>query len=545
MEETRVFPNQISCAAQLVHFVMTAVASFIHLRAEMQSGKSNTFLYAGLQLLLKERIDHIVVFCGSNETSLRKDMFDLCTNPDESEFWMSVEVNALPIGRLQGRNIRKNKIHVVYQQDMQKWISDVSRRPEGKILWIWDECHYGSSNDQLVDAFCEKMHLDMTGNDRFGTQKAGDLIWTVSATDFAGRSNMYHHKQNKKILELQSGEGYVGVRDMMENDSVEFYNPQSQSVLNQTIEHAMESLDGGGIGLIRVTKKTESKIKTFLEETCGIPSKDIIKHWSGRSKIADINEYLDKHCQHYALKDRVKCIIFLKGRERMGHRLKKHDIKFVIETAYDPNADTILQSLFGRMCGYGQDGSDVTKKIFLPENAEKDVSSYKKGDLPTKAKDMMRQYRSKHKRTIPEKLVVDLGTMCDVNSTKIRTHILEKINARQFTTHAVNEPKDLEKLTKESITIGDISLAGIRKKREEHYNYLEKSYLDETIIEKPGTGLGVRADGSEIKAWFPKTLKELDGDSQVTVYLQFLSNYEKQEVAKATSKAITSEPVGN
>jgi hypothetical protein len=52
-------------------------------------------------------------------------------------------------------------------------------------------------------------------------------------------------------------------------------------------------------------------------------------------------------------------LIFIRGMYRMGKVVPKPHIAFIMETSKEPNTDTVLQGLIGRMCGYGiNDGEE-------------------------------------------------------------------------------------------------------------------------------------------------------------------------------------------
>jgi hypothetical protein len=69
-------------------------------------------------------------------------------------------------------------------------------------------------------------------------------------------------------------------------------------------------------------------------------------------------------------------IVHICGRFRMGQVVPKRFIAMVYEQSANPNADTILQGLVGRMCGYQVDGAHVDVDIYVSHKAEELVRKY-------------------------------------------------------------------------------------------------------------------------------------------------------------------------
>ena len=70
------------------------------------------------------------------------------------------------------------------------------------------------------------------------------------------------------------------------------------------------------------------------------------------------------------------CIIHICGRFRMGQVVPKKHIAMVYEQSKKPNADTILQGLVGRMCGYRSGGAHTSIDIFVSPTAEDSIRVY-------------------------------------------------------------------------------------------------------------------------------------------------------------------------
>ena len=69
-------------------------------------------------------------------------------------------------------------------------------------------------------------------------------------------------------------------------------------------------------------------------------------------------------------------LVHICGKFRMGQVVPKMHIAMVYEQSAHPNADTILQGLLGRMCGYRANGAHTDVDIYVSAMAEELIRKY-------------------------------------------------------------------------------------------------------------------------------------------------------------------------
>ena len=127
----------------------------ITLVAPMQSGKTSTYFDVAIDAIKNGIVKKIVIFSGNRETMLRKQTMD------------SVSKNEL----------LKDVTEVVWGPELKKYNPDIFTN----TLYIWDESHYGQSDEQEVDNFCSKCGICPLGLDSFQSV----YYLSVSATPFS------------------------------------------------------------------------------------------------------------------------------------------------------------------------------------------------------------------------------------------------------------------------------------------------------------------------------------------------------------------------
>ncbi len=509
-DDDKVYPNQIA-AGEKIFELFRDNNKYVILKAQMQSGKTASFLYAAA-LLLQEDFDKVVIICGSSENTLKYDMTNEAKNFDSSDFWQWYAKTH----RETGIEMRE-KIHVVFRQSLLKF-----RRPEGRILWIWDESHYGQSKTQTVNKFMRKMGLSATGQG----DANDDGILSVSATGFSEEIDNNKHKQNKKIVELKPGEGYIGVKERVENGTVWYYNTRSASEREGSLRNACMRLREGGrrnVGLVRVTKKTQE----WVERICREIGIDFHMYDKDVSKECDINNWLKDETSEQAKQG--PCIIMLKGLCRMGKRLNKHRVKFAMETSFAPKTDTILQSLLGRLCGYKKDGTSNDQLVIIPRNTEDNVERYVKGEVPENAMNVMKS-RPDIYNTVPEKFLIPTLGIRDRRQfhALIVREIRNNSNPKNDDCHRENLLENVNDNYKFSDLTED-SFVG-------HEQKLEFANENGTILENPGSSCGVSDD--EVRVWTVGNISDHLRDTNETfvkVFVQFKSRYPTKEGDPSTT----------
>ena len=99
---------------------------------------------------------------------------------------------------------------------------------------------------------------------------------------------------------------------------------------------------------------------------------------------------------------------------RMGKNLEKEHIRAVIETSENPKADTCLQGLLGRCCGYRYDIDIYIPQTFIDNTVNNYVEGFEKDDSYEWMEGMMnvpnvsKETRSSENFTVPISLSTDI-----------------------------------------------------------------------------------------------------------------------------------------
>ena len=446
-EENIVHEEQRSAGYEIIYSnfnppSISGVSAFIKrwtiLFAEMQSGKTGTFLFVSFEMLIKKMVDKVIIFSGNRQTGLKKQTED--ARDDFVDTFRRHLRNDAVFGVLSEderndelKKIKKN-IKVVWGSDLKK-----QKDPKKHTLFIFEESHFAQNEGMQVDKFLTKMGISATGEE--GLEKSGNYVLSVSATPISELSDRAHDSQTKGLVYLKPGSTYFGLSAMRETGNIVSYNV---SEWKQQLESAIDLVDrqllcfGPQYALMRLTKKSSKKTGAggggmrrrrgdedddddeedtdAVEEAKAIARKhkwdirfhDSIPHTKERKQI-NIKNPEDPETEEYeeqnphGLKDlndvpKRHTLVFFKGKCRMGEVVPKQHISFVMETSQNPNTDVVLQSFLGRMCGYKANRNVMiylsNKVIKSPEFAKymqmtRDIAENKKITvLPSKARNI-------------------------------------------------------------------------------------------------------------------------------------------------------------
>jgi len=393
--------NQIDTSNEIIGLITLAQCFCMIMLAQMQSGKTGTYLRTAIRTIELGLHNQVIILCGSRDTSLRaqttqdlEDAIESYCNTDKieddlnkayaipEEFRKIVEV----ILTIQNKEIKlqvakelkeklKSNIKVIWSQDLKNVVS-----VEDNTFIIHDESHAAQDKDHRpYKDFYEKHNIEglLLGDT---SQVIGRNIHTldVSATPFSALASNQKVRMNsftpdelvhkgdtqlsvKKEIFANAGSGYKGVINFL--DKSLFF--EAESIKEGSTEHIEKVLRkkkyANKYCIIR-THKADEFMKSIADK-CGydyVPifadasddAFDILKTAPSRATIINI-------CQ--------KC--------RMGQVLCKTHIGMVYEQADNPNTDTILQGLLGRMCGYNV---SELPDIYLSKKTEVNIRKYAK-----------------------------------------------------------------------------------------------------------------------------------------------------------------------
>jgi len=286
---------------------------FVALVAPMQSGKTTTYLEIAKQALESGLVQKVVVFSGNRETMLRDQ-----TNDRAHHF-----------------------ATVVWGPELKHYI------PNHFIptLYIWDESHYGQSDDQEVDRFCARCGICPAGMDSI----PGVYCLSVSATPFSEVIDA--ENTNKLVIFQKTSKYYYGIANMLENGLIRTFTDYKDQ-MRKLVEALSKTKSK--VGLVRLREdKGENKLE-MLQSIC--------QEYKVELRLYDASSDDDDLTRAIETKPSKSHVVVVKGKLKMGKTINdKRHVMFCMETAKSSNADTLLQGFMGRFCGY----KDPAKGLYL------------------------------------------------------------------------------------------------------------------------------------------------------------------------------------
>ena len=324
--------------------------------AQMQSGKTNAFLFLAGEMLRLEKVENVVIFSGNRETELKDQLSEL----EISRFYervyrrhlekLNVDISYEFIDHI------VSKINVVWGTELMKKLETVATK---NTLYIEEESHFAQSVGQMPHKFIKSIGLSLNG-DSSSLIERNNYVCSVSATPFSEMSDVVHLNQNKKIVFMQPGESYRGVSWYKEHDKIvgfdkwqeklqeiiarKCHSPAWLAVMNELRTSAIASpvAETPKWAIIRV--RGEAQVDE-VKAMCASSNWSAVRYDQG-------NKGELKSLKDLATPPEVNTIVIIKELCRMGTVVPKQHISFVMETSTNPRTDTVLQGLLGRMCGY-------------------------------------------------------------------------------------------------------------------------------------------------------------------------------------------------
>ena len=308
------------------------------LNAMMQSGKTGAFLWAAFALLAELKIQNIVVICGSNENELHTQLEKDLEGYVRTFAWNFCDEHREYAGQ------QTRLVELILARTTILKSSDLKKATiPNKSIVIWDESHFAQSKENCPYKFFERNGLKPTGtpfsDDLWAAKECYFL--SVSATPFAQFSDLRNPEFpiTAKVVQHIPGETYIGVKQYVDADRIR----PSYSIEEKPEEFEALLREFAGerkYALVRSHKHHEA-IKRCCERA-GVSYLDYNRVEKGIVNL-DALETAPTSFTVVGLKDMC----------RMGKVVPKPHIAFVFEESQASKSDTVLQSLLGRMCGYG------------------------------------------------------------------------------------------------------------------------------------------------------------------------------------------------
>lgn len=362
--------NQINTADDIVSTMMEGWVFYMILLAQMQSGKTGTYLKVAFDSVLKGVVDNVLIISGSRDTSLRgQAKVDLKNNIEEysKEKAKSIDEYLTMIRSL------TNSISIYWSQEL-KQINELMPR----TLIIHEESHAAQSknNKPYID-FYKKHNIEkaLYGDlDTVNILKENEIwILNVSATPFseiisnfsADDNNLF----NKKIFFAHPGDSYIGINTLLDQGKIIFNAKPITEESTSDIETVLiNNYEKYKAKYCIIRTKCAHKDKDMMQLVAAVCKYDYINVFATdkNSKASDALKFLEN-------KPNNNTIVHICGKARMGQVLYKDHIAMVYEQSSNPNTDTILQGLLGRMCGYY---STEIPEIYISDKKENEINIY-------------------------------------------------------------------------------------------------------------------------------------------------------------------------
>jgi len=328
----------------------------VSLVAQMQSGKTNTFFEIAKEMLKAKMVKRVVIFSGNNETLLKEQTLE----------------------RVEKDPVLQYVCEVVFGSDLPKFEPQLMTN----TLYIWDESHYGQSDEQRVDKFCAKCCICPAGVDNTIISTVYTLF--VSATPFSVVIDAKH--SNKLVIFQTPSAGYYGISDIMANKKIHKFDDFDTCANDRIME--LKSSSEPKVGIIRLREYATGPSKfTILKNLCEQNNLSI--------KLYDASSRDDELISAIESKPLSSHIVVVKGKLRMGRTIKdKRNVLWAWETSEMSKTDTRMQGFLGRFCGYNNilDGlhQNLDVDFWIHEKSGNAPFEYVKyfatlGDIPPKS----------------------------------------------------------------------------------------------------------------------------------------------------------------
>jgi len=361
------------------------------LLAQMQSGKSGTYLFLAIECIHREFFGckKVYIISGSRDTSLRDQtkqnleeairvycrIMDDLWRKEHSDELVSLPESIREAATRAGccgvsEKELTEKVQVYWNQDLAKLDKTIEN-----CLIVNDESHFAQAkNNRPFQDFWLKNGLDKCLHGDFSALLEKNIrVLSVSATPFSECiQNQKTHLgmlsnsalKEKNFFLMNPGEGYNGVGSFLEKKKIHF---ESESINGASQKHIRQILALPKYDNKFCLVRTYAAVKD--QEIMECIAKDLEMEYKPvfGGNGGDAFDFL------YNEVPTCKTLVHICGKARMGQVLKKIYIGMVYEQSTNPNVDTVLQGLLGRMCGYDTNG-DID--IYLPASREDDINKY-------------------------------------------------------------------------------------------------------------------------------------------------------------------------
>jgi hypothetical protein len=339
------YENQVAGANDLIQAFNEPDCCWAIMIALMQSGKSGTYMMVGAELLRIGKVSKVVIISANSDVELKNQ------TKDTKQFWRAYRKYLSSNGILDADDAAdfvddaKEVFSLIWGTELKKKTEILSN-----TLIIWDESHYGQTNNQMIDEWFRVQGISPDGS---GCAN-GNIVLSVSATPFSECIDIEKHGQTKKAVRVSPGPSYWGVEQMLDCGVILPFDIDQLPIMLDELKDARA--DGRNAAIIRLNGKPAA-LESSIRRVCA--EKQILcQDMNADSDEKDINALLSSTDE--------PIVVLIKGMLRMGKRIEhKNRLLWCLEPTSDPNHDTTLQGLLGRCCGYLEGGNGPEIRVYL------------------------------------------------------------------------------------------------------------------------------------------------------------------------------------
>jgi hypothetical protein len=509
-DEYRLPSRQVETGMSIYNHFMSEFR-WILLFAQMQSGKTETYMFAAAEMVRLEKVKNVVIFSGNRETELRDQLPDnFQAFLDKYRLYLQLDLGFSPefiippimdgLKKNFGKKGKDSTVRIVWGTELEKY-----NGPKTDTLFIWDESHYGQSLKQEADKFLRKIGISADG-DADILRESRNYFMSVSATPFSEMSDLKHGSQSKQVVIMRPVSAYNSVEKMWNGGRVHAYQD-----LKLGLVEALSSVPAGSRkwAVVRSTLKNETKVVAEIERA----KWDVVYYNSDQTCLVNGNVQDDMDFMDIA-PSKNTCIV-LKGMCRMGKQLKKDHLGFVFETSCGSKTDTVLQGLLGRSCGYG---NSANVHVYLPAvicnngEIERYISMVSEAQQMPKKGMNIKGCRNTLDPIIPVRIEFGSESLNDLSCEHLAASVkaaIDEIGAPQqvYTVDDVNNENNQDMIRDRILSLPyeyfkkhNLSRGNVTYEKEKVLEKIETSRRERRPV-MLGSGCGVKADGNEVKLW--------------------------------------------
>lgn len=349
-------PNQKKTIDEILETIRRGLTFVMLLLAQMQSGKTGTYLGIAIDSICNDDVDvdEVIIISGLTDKLLKQ---QLKQNLDEAIRKHCEITNNLKIYLK-----LTEKIKIYWSQDLKKVLEI-----KDKTLIIHEESHAAQSKENRPFKFYEKYGLsDGLHMNTSELQKRNIRFLNVSATPFSELAC----NDGRSVFMLQPGEDYRGIGNLLDTDKINFTAKPIKDTSHAHIRSTLTKPKYNGKYCIVRSQRAE-KDRELMESIANCTGCIYHPIFGGKQDISNQLDFLKEG-------PKQKTLVHICGKLRVGQVLPKDHIGMVYEQSKSAKIDTILQGLLGRVCGYYTDKQTVPD-VYVSESVKDEVRSYASG----------------------------------------------------------------------------------------------------------------------------------------------------------------------